>query len=1012
MQTWAKRGLQTAFVTGGLLMLGTGIASAQENVDPDAAPPAVDVAASVPFKADQNKLATPVKELTVPKVDRTISTDRVTSAVPTRTAAPAANPLIRQAGERLQGTALQNLVRGNTVQAHVDVPINICGNSIAVLANGEAAGECVQETHRDGTIVTDGAGQALAGNVVAVNHILPVQITGNAIAAGGNSATSTNASQVSTTGGDITTNGDKGAGSGNVVAEQGATPIQITGNGVGAVGIAEANSTADTFASSEGDVLTSGKNSSISGNAVPIPLAPLFEVNGNSAAGAGNAATDSVQTGTAYAGGKTDTNGDPATLAGNVAAPALSGPITVDDNAAAAGGNATAVSDTANESVAGGIIHSDGRGSTGSGNIAGAPIALPVAAGGNGASLVGNALTEHANQSSSKSGGEVYTLADNSVLSGNIADVPPATAVDVCGNGATVVGQAAGTCENDVKSITSGYQGSTGNDSVGSGNVASTPFATPAEVYGVAGALGGQASGSADEVKEVRSSGTPNTQDDNGTVSSNVVTAPTAAAAQVFAFTAGVVGNTSSDTSNDTSVIAGNDPKAYGKKSSVSGNIVQVPTSTPAQVFADGATLVGNNKTQGDNATDMKAGGDALTTGEQGSIAGNVVSAPVATGTQVLGWSVGGGSNVDSAATNDLDSVAGGDVNSNGDGGSVSGNLIGAQPAVLPAVPGNTVSAAGITNSDVVTDTNVVSGGDSFSKADDASVSGNLIHVPATAVAGVYADAVAAAGNATTVTDKTSNTEAGGEMLTEGSGPLTAREMTVPVEAAAKVARIPVEVVGQATTLGTSDDTQLTGEDEAGTLRAAQLKGLELPKGVDSLLKANEVPAFHGIDSIKGIDQLPVNTLPNPSDLAAMAGQLPTPALPGVAQERSALPLNGGTAGITPNVQGLPLGQVLEAAKGLIPAGAAERSLPAVPSLPVTAPALPVPVQLPALPTERSLPALPLDGPASLSGLNLNPTQGLAPAAGERSLPQLPVAAPAMTLIDPAHLFETVTGSL
>ncbi|GLY48293.1 chaplin family protein [Lentzea sp. NBRC 102530] len=1004
MQTWAKRGLQTAFVTGGLLMLGTGIASAQENVDPDAAPPAVDVAASVPLKADQNKLATPVKEITLPKVDRTISTDRVTSAVPTRTAAPVANPLVRQAGERLQGTALQGLIRGNTIQAHVDVPINICGNAIAVLANTDATADCSQTTHRDGTIVTDGAGQALAGNVVAVNHILPVQITGNAIAAGGNATTNTAAEQVSTTGGDITTNGDRGAISGNVVAEQGATPVQITGNGVGAAGIAQANSTADTFASSEGDVLTSGKSSSISGNAVPIPLAPLAEVNGNSAAGAGNSGTDSVQTGTAIAGGKTDTNGDPATLAGNVVAPALAGPVTVDDNAAAVGGNAAAVSDTSNWSDAGGHIHTDGRGSTASGNIAGVPVSLPTSVGGNGASLVGNALTDHANEVTSNAGGDAYTLGDKSVLSGNIADVPPATAVDVCGNGATLAGQAAGTCVNDVDSETGGYQGTTGNDSVISGNIAQTPVATPAEVYGIAGTLGGQASGSADETKSVRSSGQPNTEDDNGTVSSNIVTAPTAAAPQVFAVTAGLVGNTTSDTSNDTKVIAGDDPKAFGKKSSASGNIVQVPTSTPAQVFADGATLVGNNKTTGDNATDMKAGGDAITTGEAGSIAGNVVSAPVATGTQVLGWSVGGGSNVDAFSTNSLSSVAGGDVNSNGDKGAVSGNLIGAQPAVLPAVPGNTVAAAGITNSDVVSDTNVISGADSYSTADDASVSGNLIHVPANAFAGVYADAVAAAGNATTVTDKSSYTQAGGEMLTEGSGPLTAREMTVPVEAAAKVARIPVEVVGQATTLGQSDDTQLTGEDTDGTLRAAQLKGLELPKGVDSLLKANQVPTFHGLDS-----KLPVNQFPNPADLTAMAGTLPVPALPGVAQERTALPVNGGLASLSPNVQGLPLGQLLDGAKDLVPAGATERSLP---SLPVTAPALPVPVQLPALPTERSLPTLPVDGPASLSGLNLNPTQGLAPQADERALPQLPFGAPALSALDTANVFKTVSGLL
>ncbi|MCX2948457.1 chaplin family protein [Lentzea sp. NEAU-D7] len=1085
-------------------MLGTGIASAQENVDPDAAPSAVDVAAAIPIKADQNKLATPVKEVTVPKVDRAISTDRVTNAVPTRTAAPVANPLVRQAGERLQGTAFQNVVRGNRIQGHLDVPINICGNAIAVLADTEATGDCTQTTHRDGTIVTDGANQALAGNVVAVDHVLPVQLTGNAVGAGGNAETNTtDAKQVSTTGGDITTSGEKGSISGNVVAERGATPVQVTGNGVGAAGNAEGNSSADTFASSEGDVITSGKDGSISGNAAPIPLAPLFEVNGNSAAAAGNSATDSTQSGAAYAGGKTITNGDPATLAGNIAEPALAGPITVDDNAAAVGGNAAAISDTVNDSRAGGSHHTTGHGSTASGNIAGAPISLPVAAGGNGASLVGNALTDHTNEANSTAGGQSFTVGDKSVLSGNIADVPPATAVDVCGNGATLAGQAAGTCENDVRSVTSGYQGTTGNDSVVSGNIASTPVATPAEVYGLAAALGGQASGSADEVKLVQSGGTPNTQDDRGTVSSNIVTAPTAAAPQVFAVTAGLVGNTTSDAANDTTVTAGDAPHATGKKSSASGNIVQVPTSTPAQVFADGVTLVGNNDTTAVNATDMKAGGDAITTGEAGSIAGNAISAPVATGTQVLGWSVGGGSNVNSTATNDLSSVAGGDVNSNGDKGAVSGNLLGAQPAVLPAVPGNTIAAAGITNSDVVSATNVVSGDDSYTSADDASVSGNLVNVPANAFAGVYADAVAVAGNATTVTDKASYTQAGGETLTEGSGPLTARDMHVPVEAAAKLARIPVEVLGQATTLGTSDDTQLTGEETEGPLRATQLKGLELPKGVDSLLKANQIPTFHGLDS-----KLPINQFPNPADLAGLVGQLPIQGLPtsglptkglptkgatkglptqgatkglptqgatkglptqgatkglptqgltqglptqaltqglptqavtegitkgltqgltqglakgmakaptkglpikgltGGAKERSSLPLNGGTGSITPNVQGLPLGQLLDAAKGLVPAGATGRSLP---SVPVTAPALPVPVQLPALPTERSLPALPVDGPASLSGLSLNPTKGLAPQAGERALP---LDAPALAMIDPANLFQKVTGSL
>jgi hypothetical protein len=47
MQTWATRGLRAVLVTGGLLMLGTGIASASENVNPDR--PATPIDGGVPI---------------------------------------------------------------------------------------------------------------------------------------------------------------------------------------------------------------------------------------------------------------------------------------------------------------------------------------------------------------------------------------------------------------------------------------------------------------------------------------------------------------------------------------------------------------------------------------------------------------------------------------------------------------------------------------------------------------------------------------------------------------------------------------------------------------------------------------------------------------------------------------------------------------------------------------------------------------------------------------------------
>src|SRR6266571_3462101 len=74
MHTWAKRGLQTALVTGGLFMLGTGIASAQDNVHPDVKPTGIDglvnaspqagtapaPLADVPMQLKRNDVNTPV----------------------------------------------------------------------------------------------------------------------------------------------------------------------------------------------------------------------------------------------------------------------------------------------------------------------------------------------------------------------------------------------------------------------------------------------------------------------------------------------------------------------------------------------------------------------------------------------------------------------------------------------------------------------------------------------------------------------------------------------------------------------------------------------------------------------------------------------------------------------------------------------------------------------------------------------------------------------------------------
>ncbi|WP_116203596.1 hypothetical protein [Amycolatopsis circi] len=85
MRNWTKHGLQTALVTGGLLMLGTGIASADENVNPDLPASPLDVHASTPGVSDlaeRLQHATPT-DLKVPDA---------ASSVPAVSPVPASQP--------------------------------------------------------------------------------------------------------------------------------------------------------------------------------------------------------------------------------------------------------------------------------------------------------------------------------------------------------------------------------------------------------------------------------------------------------------------------------------------------------------------------------------------------------------------------------------------------------------------------------------------------------------------------------------------------------------------------------------------------------------------------------------------------------------------------------------------------------------------------------------------------------------------------------------------------------
>ncbi|MFI9008601.1 hypothetical protein ACIGNX_15360 [Actinosynnema sp. NPDC053489] len=904
MQTWAKRGLKTALVTGGLLMLGTGIASAQENVNPDAPPNPLDARLRVPVDVDHNNLGTPVGNHDLPTLHQEIGTPSATDG-PLRDLDLQGNPLVRTTHERLTGVDASGLARGNTADADVVVPVSACGNAVGAGGNAYSDGLCAQSATSSGDIRTDGSYGPLAGNVAHGAAAVSPQVNGNAIAALANAESRSASYQRAVAGDNIETSGRDGSLSGNIAAVQGAVPAQVTNNAVAAGGNAHSEATSSNDAQATGWLSTTGDRSTGGGNVVGVPAAPVVAVTGNGIGAAGNADAATENQASADAGTttreRTDlpmwtvTSGNDGTAAGNVVQPAFAGPVAAGDNTLTGLGNARATNAMAHDAEAGGNSFTSSQDSVLSGNYADTPVALPVSGAGNALSGLGNTSSRHANEATAVAGGDTYANGDRSVLSANSANLPPAGAADLCGNGVTGGGIADAECRNDVLADSGGYNGTTGNDAVGSGNIAQAPLGLPAEGFGNGVGAAGTPTGRATENKSVRSGRVANSVDDNGTVSSNVVSTPTALGGQVFGNAGGAVANPTSQTDSDTEIDLGNPPRANGKHGSASGNIVHVPTSNPAQVFGDSAVAVGNGSSDTDSRLDSRSGGSAITTGDEGSLSGNVLSVPEASSPQVFGSAVGAGSNVESESRNQFGSYSGGDVQTSGDDGSFSGNGIGTQHSVPLQVFGDAVTAAGNGQSQTDNRTGLVAGGGHLTSAEDSAWSGNLLTAPTGVTPTLHGDAVTVGGLADAASGSRSTSESGGVTTTEGRGPVSAHDVEVPTEAFARLFGIPVDVLGTATANAQDHNDVRTGDDRGDDAKVTEAnRGIQLPASVDSLLRATELPDLGlvsrlgqytvplgtpGLDELRGLPIQGVHRLRLPGS-GLLARAVPTPDAP------------------------------------------------------------------------------------------------------------------------------------
>jgi hypothetical protein len=509
MQTWAKRGIQSAFVTGGLLMLGTGIASADENVNPDAAPSAVDGGVAVPVDVEQNVVGNPIDQHQLPEAHHEISGDRVSADVVTGSHSPA-NPLVREAQQRYRESG--RLTRGNAASVAAAAPVQPTGNTLAVGAGADTGTSARQEAVPGGDVQTPDEEGTLSGNIFSGQWAAPVQVTGDGVAV--DSAAVVDDSDAAS--------GDQGhvdgverwidtnrTAVGDVPQPRFADPVALDDDGAAVTGdVSALGSTADSGTAGVLDDIENGdiENGDIENGDLPIPLpaslvgTALWAVSDTAAehgddvtshvGGApgsderGTLTSDVPTTAFTRAGGDALGDGE-GSIAGNVLSESAARLL---DKAAGAGGNVHGRAHDGLDPVAGGDVETSGHRGSAVGNAVAGELSTPVQAFGDSAGVAARNDATALNESYLASGGDGDTSAADAVASGNLAVVPVNTAARVFSVPVAVIALADAYTDNH----TVGEADATADarDSRTAAEKPATVYGVPADVLGTATAFG------------------------------------------------------------------------------------------------------------------------------------------------------------------------------------------------------------------------------------------------------------------------------------------------------------------------------------------------------------------------------------------------------------------------------------------------------------------------------------------------------------------------------------------
>lgn len=579
------------------------------------------------------------------------------------------------------------------------------------------------------------------------------------------------------------------------------------------------------------------------------------QITGNAIGVGGNAKTQNSALMAIHGGGDWETSGRKGTLNGIIAAIRQGLPVGFNNNAIAGLGGAETDGCSTDIARIDGGLKSDGTESVGGGTIADFSHGHPVGLNTGSYNLVGN-TTSHSHDTGiaevgtplpSRTGGEyVLTEGRRGVLSGLVAQPTLALPCELCGDAVTVGGNAdASGSKTKLSTASPGPIKTGGAESAGSGQVVQVPVSLPHGLSSTAVAGAGNATAQYDETNTMISGGPVQTTGEDSTLGGNIASVPVALLAELFSDAVSAAGQAHSHATSEQHVTAGGPLETKGTGSVLGGNIAQAPVIAAANAVGQAYTVGGMATAKATDSTKyVTVGGDTVAgtpdgTPEGSTVASNVVNAPVVASFLMAGNALSGVGLAKAEGTQLANFVAGGDTVSNGNGASLSGNLVeGAvtQPLVNPAGLAGTVGGNAFAEHEGVV--NHVAGGEQLTDGTNGSLSGNIVPVAWAGVAEVFGVAAAAPGIADSHAAVDTFSAAGGARETHGDGGSTSgnivRADTAPV---AQVVSLAGSLGGQALVCAHDKTVAMAGGDDTTSSEKGSVAGNSIGAEVPAVVK-------------------------------------------------------------------------------------------------------------------------------------------------------------------------------